>query len=136
MGQISAKISRRKVYLKTDACIGDRFRIGEASVKVTQPRFPCYKLGIRFGRDDIIETILDSRRSGIYFAVLEEGVVNTGDAIERVHEDDRRLTIADINRAYDLTREKTPLLRRIVSLEILPRGLHDDFAEQLSLLDQ
>ncbi len=62
--------------LEADACIGDRFRIGEALVMVTQPRFPCYKLGIRFGRDDIIEKFLKSGRSGIYFAVLEEGLVN------------------------------------------------------------
>lgn len=119
------------------AYIGDEFRIGQvARVKVTQPRLPCYKLGIRFGREDIIKRFVASRRSGIYFSVLEEGLVSMGDPIERVHEDERRLSIADVNRAYVLTRENIPLVRRIVSLEILPRGLHDDFAEQLSLLDQ
>jgi MOSC domain-containing protein YiiM len=119
------------------AFIGDEFRIGQvARVKVTQPRIPCYKLGIRFGRADIIKRFLASGRSGIYFAVLEEGLINTEDEIERVHEDERRLSIADVNRAYVLTRENIPLVRRIVGLEILPRGLHDDFAEQLSLLDQ
>jgi MOSC domain-containing protein YiiM len=119
------------------AYIGDEFRIGQvARVKVTQPRLPCYKLGIRFGREDIIKRFVASRRSGIYFSVLEEGLVSTGDPIERVREDERRLSIADVNRAYVLTRENIPLVRRIVSLEILPRGLHDDFAEQLSLLDQ
>ena len=119
------------------ACIGDEFRIGQvARVKVTQPRIPCYKLGIRFGRDDIVKRFLASGRSGIYFSVLEEGLVSTGDPIERVHEDERRLSVADVNRAYVRTHENIPLLRRIVSLEILPRGLHDDFAEQLSLLDR
>jgi MOSC domain-containing protein YiiM len=119
------------------AYIGDEFRIGQvARVKVTQPRLPCYKLGIRFGREDIIKRFLASGRSGIYFSVLEEGLVSMGDPIERVHEDERCLSIADVNRAYVLTRENIPLVRRIVSLEILPRGLHDDFAEQLSLLDQ
>jgi len=119
------------------AYIGDEFRIGQvARVKVTQPRIPCYKLGIRFGRADIIKRFLASGRSGIYFSVLEEGLVSTGDSIERLHEDERRLSIADVNRAFVRTRENIPLVRRIVSLEILPRGLHDDFAEQLSLLDQ
>ncbi len=119
------------------AFIGDEFRIGQvARVKVTQPRMPCYKLGIRFGREDIIKRFFVSGRSGIYFSVLEEGLVSTGDPIERVHEDERRLSIADVNRAYVRTRENIPLVRRIVSLEILPRGLHDDFAEQLSLLDR
>jgi MOSC domain-containing protein YiiM len=97
---------------------------------------PCYKLGIRFGREDIIKRFFLSGRSGIYFSVLEEGLVSMGDPIERVHEDERRLSIADVNRAYLRTRENIPLVRRIVSLEILPRGLHDDFAEQLALLDQ
>ena len=119
------------------ANIGDEFRIGHvARVKVTQPRLPCYKLGIRFGREDIIKRFVASRRSGIYFSVLEEGLVSMGDPIERVREDERRLSIADVNRAYVLARENIPLVRRIVSLEILPPGLHDDFAEQLSLLDR
>jgi MOSC domain-containing protein YiiM len=119
------------------AFIGDEFRIGQAAiVKVTQPRMPCYKLGIRFGREDIIKRFFLSGRSGIYFCVLEEGLISAGDSIERIREDERRLSIADVNRAYVLTRENIPLVRRIVSLEILPRGLHDDFAEQLALLDQ
>ena len=120
-----------------DAYIGDQFRIGEtAMVKVTQPRIPCYKLGIRFGRTDIIKRFLASGRSGIYFSVLEEGLINAGDTIARIHEDERRLSIAEVNRAYVRTRENIALVRRIVSLEILPRGLHDDFAEQLALLEQ
>lgn len=119
-----------------NAFIGDRFRIGQAVVKVTQPRIPCYKLGIRFGRADIIKRFLASRRSGIYFSVVEEGLVNTGDAIARVHEDERRISIADVNRAYVHTGDNIPLVRHIVSLEILPRGLHDEFVESLAALDR
>jgi len=119
-----------------DACIGDHFRIGEAVVKVTQPRIPCYKLGIRFGRPDIVKRFLASRRSGIYFAVVEEGLVNTGDAIERVRKNEHRISVADINRAYVNTRDNLPLARRIVSLEILPRGLHDEFVEELAVLER
>jgi MOSC domain-containing protein YiiM len=119
-----------------DACIGDHFRIGGAVVKVTQPRIPCYKLGIRFGRPDIVKRFLASRRSGIYFAVVEEGLVNTGDAIERVGEDEHRISIADVNRAYVDARDNLGLARRIVSLEILPRGLHDEFVEELAALER
>lgn len=118
-----------------DACIGDHFRIGEAVVAVRQPRIPCYKLGIRFGRDDIVKKFLASGRSGIYFSVLEEGLVNAGDAIERIHRDENGVTVADINRAYVHGRENIPLLRRIVSAEILPPGLHQDFREQLTSLE-
>ena len=119
-----------------DACIGDHFRIGEAVVKVTQPRIPCYKLGIRFGRPDIVKRFLASRRSGIYFAVVEEGLVNTGDAIERVGESEHRISIADVNRAYVNARDNLPLTRRIVTLEILPRALHDEFVEELAALER
>jgi MOSC domain-containing protein YiiM len=118
-----------------NACIGDQFRIGEAVVKVTQPRMPCYKLGIRFGRPDMVKRFLASRRSGIYFSVVEEGMIDVGDAIEKIHEDENRLSIADINLAYADTRNHEPLVRRIVSLGILPQGLHTEFAEELALLE-
>jgi MOSC domain-containing protein YiiM len=119
-----------------DACIGDHFRIGDAVVKVTQPRIPCYKLGIRFGRPDIVKRFLASRRSGIYFAVVEEGLVNAGDAIERIGETEHRISIADVNRAYVNARDNLQLARRIVSLEILPRGLHDEFVDELAALER
>jgi len=117
-----------------NACIGDQFRIGGAIVKVTQPRMPCYKLGIRFDRPDMVKRFLASRRSGIYFSVVEEGMVDAGDAIEKIQEDENRVSIADVNRAYVDAKNNLPLVRRIVSLAILPRGLHDEFAEELALL--
>jgi MOSC domain-containing protein YiiM len=55
--------------------IGDRFRVGSAEFVVTQPRMPCFKLGIRFNRSDIVKRFLQSGRSGFYFAVLKEGEV-------------------------------------------------------------
>ena len=120
--------------LEEDACIGDHFRIGSAIVKVTQPRIPCYKLGIRFGRPDIVKRFLASRRSGIYFSVAEEGLVNAGDTIERIQQSESGVSIADVNRVFMNGRDNLPLLRRIVSLEILPRGLHDELADNLALL--
>ena len=119
-----------------NACIGDQFRIGEALVRVTQPRMPCYKLGIRFGRPDMVKRFLASRRSGIYFAVVEEGMLNAGDSIERIQGNENGLSIADVNLAYVDAKNNLSLVRRIVELEILPRGLHDEFAEELALLQQ
>lgn len=119
---------------EADACIGDQFRIGEAVIKVAQPRIPCYKLGIRFGRDDIVKRFFASRRSGIYFSVVEEGFVHLGDSIELVQRDENRISIADVNRAYADSRDNTDLLRRIVSAEILPSGLQHDLQEELALI--
>jgi MOSC domain-containing protein YiiM len=118
-----------------DACIGDHFRIGQAVVVVRQPRIPCYKLGLRFGRDDMPKRFLASGRSGIYFSVQEEGLVTAGDAIERVHRDEHGISVAEVNRAYVHGRENVPLVRRIVRSEILPPGLHQDFLEQLISLE-
>src|SRR5262249_32026976 len=67
-----------------DVRIGDVFRAGSAELRVTQPRMPCYKLGIRFDRADIVKRFLESRRSGFYFAVDQEGDVAAGDPIERL----------------------------------------------------
>jgi MOSC domain-containing protein YiiM len=122
--------------LEENACIGDQFRIGEALVKVTQPRMPCFKLGIRFDRPDMVKRFLASGRSGIYFSVIEEGMVNVGDAIERIEQNENCVSVADVNRAYADAKNNLPLVRRIVSLEILPQGLHEEFAEELALLEQ
>ena len=123
-------------FLEKNAFIGDHFRIGEAVVKVVQPRMPCFKLAIRFDRSDMVKRFLASRRSGIYFSVIEEGLVNAGDAIERVEQNENCVSVADVNRAYADPENNLPLLRRIVDLEILPQGLHDEFAEELALLEQ
>ena len=66
--------------------IGTELRVGSALLQVTQPRLPCYKLGIRFGRADMVRRFLASGRSGFYLAVLEEGAVAAGDPIERIPE--------------------------------------------------
>lgn len=69
--------------LETEVRVGDRFRVGTAILEVTQPRRPCVKLGIRFGREDIIPRFRQARRSGFYLAVVEEGELGAGDTIER-----------------------------------------------------
>jgi MOSC domain-containing protein YiiM len=110
--------------------IGDRFQIGTVELMVTQPRLPCYKLGIRFGRPDMVKRFLASRRTGFYFRVLQEGEVVAGDTLELVSRDDNNITVADITQLY--TREKTDpeLLHRVAQLEVLPASWRDYFQEQ------
>jgi MOSC domain-containing protein YiiM len=116
--------------------IGDRFRVGEAEVMVTQPRFPCYKLGIKFGRDDIIKRYLLSGRSGFYFAVLREGEIETGDPIEVIHQDTHNVTVADIVRLYGSEKDDLDLLRRAVRVEALSEGWRRSFQERIAKLDR
>ncbi len=76
--------------------VGDRFRIGTALLAATKPRFPCYKLGIRFRREDIVPRFLASGRTGFYLRVLEEGDVGAGDAVEALGGGDGHETMADL----------------------------------------
>jgi MOSC domain-containing protein YiiM len=107
--------------------IGDRFRIGNLILMVTQPRLPCYKLGIRFGRPDMVKRFLASRRTGFYFRVLQEGEVGVGDTLELVSRDDRHITVADITRLYVRDEENPDLLRRAAQLEALPQSWRNYF---------
>jgi MOSC domain-containing protein YiiM len=75
--------------------IGDRLRVGSAEFVVTQPRLPCYKLGVRFDREDMVKRFLKSGRTGFYLAVLREGAVSRGDPIEFAGRDDHGVTVAD-----------------------------------------
>ena len=78
------------------AHIGDRFRIGGAVLEVTKPRMPCYKLGIKFGRRDMVKRFWDSGRSGFYLSVVEEGMIEAGDAITRIAAAPDQVSVAGI----------------------------------------
>ena len=114
--------------------IGDRFRIGSAEVMVTEPRMPCYKLGVKFGRDDIIKRFLVSRRSGFYFAVLREGEVGALDEIELIGRDENDVTVADITRLYVDDKDNLELLRRAVQVEALPEKWRGPFQRRIEKL--
>lgn len=79
-----------------DVHVGDRFGIGTAVLAATKPRFPCYKLGIRFGREDIVPRFLMSGRTGFYLQVLEEGTLGTGDPIARLKRNPSAPLIEDL----------------------------------------
>jgi MOSC domain-containing protein YiiM len=110
--------------------IGDRFRIGTVNLMVTQPRLPCYKLGIRFGRPDMVKRFLASRRTGFYFCVLQEGEVGAGDTLELVSRDDNNITVADITQLYTREQKNPELLYRASQLEALPESWRDYFQQQ------
>lgn len=85
--------------LETEVRIGDTLRVGTATATATQPRFPCFKLGIKFGRKDVIERFRRSGRSGFYLAVAEPGDVAAGDPIEFLRRSRGQPTISDVARA-------------------------------------
>lgn len=110
--------------------IGDRFRIGTAVVMVTQPRFPCFKLNLKFGRDDMVKRFLNSRLNGIYFSVVIEGEIGAGDEIELVSRDENNVTVADIVQIY-VREADDNLVRRAVQVPALADGLRTYFQQQI-----
>jgi MOSC domain-containing protein YiiM len=102
--------------------IGDRYRVGSAEVLVTQPRLPCYKLGIKFGREDIVRRFLASGRTGFYLAVAREGTVRAGDKIELIERDRHGVTVADMTRLYADATVERDLLVRAAQVPALPHG--------------
>ena len=120
--------------LESKVNIGDRFRIGSAVVMVTEPRMPCYKLGIKFGRSDIVKKFLASERTGFYFAVLQEGEVGAGDPMELIEKTDDSIRVSDITRLYTRDKHNLGLLRRAVEVEALPESWKSYFHERIDKL--
>ena len=116
--------------------IGDLFQIGEALLMVTQPRIPCYKLSIRLGRDDVVKRFLESNRSGVYFSVVQEGLLAIGNTVERIKEDEDRISVMEINRAVANGGDHLSIVRRAVQHKVLPAGLREHFLTQLSSAEQ
>ena len=122
--------------IENNVNIGDVFRIGSSTVIATQPPMPCYKLGVKFGRMDVIKKFLASGRSGIYFKVSKEGEVAAGDTIKQITKDPSRITISDIVRLYSIDREDLQTMRRAIKVDALPRGWKNYFLEQIKRLDK
>lgn len=116
--------------LENTVNIGDRYRIGSAEVMVTQPRFPCYKLNLKFGRDDMVKRFLKSRLSGIYFSVVQEGEVGTGDRIELISRDENNVTVADIVQIY-VGEADAELVHKSIQVPALAASLRDYFQQKI-----
>lgn len=112
--------------------VGDCFAVGEAQVVVTQPRLPCYKLGIKFGRSDILRRFLKSRRTGFYFSVRKEGMVAPGDEIKLLSRDPNNVTVADITRVYAFEKDDVETMRRAINVEALPESWRQYLREQMA----
>src|SRR5437763_15271872 len=117
--------------LEENVYIGDRFGIGETEVMITEPRMPCYKLGLKFGRAEIIKRFLASRRTGFYFAVVREGRVGAGDTIELIGREQQDISVADITRLYAFQKDDLKSLPRAIEVEALPENWKGYFQHQL-----
>jgi MOSC domain-containing protein YiiM len=130
-GAFGENLTVEGLPLEEEVAIGDRFRIGTAELVVTQPRLPCYKLGLRFGRADMVKRFLASRRTGYYLAVEVEGNVGAGDRVETLARHPARIPVAEITRVYASDRDDLATIERLVALDALPDDWRRYFAKQL-----
>jgi MOSC domain-containing protein YiiM len=120
--------------LEDSVHLGDRFTVGSAEVVVTQPRLPCYKLGVRFQSDDMVRRFLASGRTGFYLAVWREGEVGAGDEIKVISRDDYAVPVSEITRLYIAKRyddSDVKSLRRALRVAALPESWKEYFRERL-----
>ena len=120
--------------LEDSVHLGDRLSIGSAEVVVTQPRLPCYKLGIRFQADDMVKRFLASGRTGFYLAVVREGEVGASDEIEVTARDPNGVTISEITHLYVAKRysdDDVASVQRAVRVAALPNSWKQYFQERL-----
>ena len=111
--------------------IGDHFEVGTAKIVATQPRMPCYKLGVKFGRMDIIKRFLASGLTGVYFKVMKEGELEQGDEIKLIKKDENNVTIKDIVSLYTVNKDDVQTIERAIKAKDLPNGWKFHFIEQL-----
>jgi MOSC domain-containing protein YiiM len=112
--------------------IGDQLRVGSAQLVVTEPRMPCYKLALKFGRDDVLKLLFQSGYSGFYCAVLQEGEVAAGDPVSLLHRDEHAVTVLDITRLEREGYYDVDLLRRAVAVEALSQDWRETFLKRLA----
>ena len=120
--------------LEPDIAIGDRVRVGSAELMVTQPRLPCFKLGIRFGRDDMVKRFLQSGRSGFYFALVREGEITAGDRLEIAVRDTRGVTVSDMIALETADEPDRDLLRRALETPALPESWKRHFRKRFAAI--
>lgn len=118
--------------IEDEVHIGDEFRVGAARLVVTQPRMPCYKLGIRFDDPTMVKTFLQAGRPGIYFGVRQEGVVGPGDTIERIRQDENQVTVTAMFRLI-LQRNPDPAqIRRLLKVDALAAVWRGELEDRLT----
>ncbi len=118
--------------LEEDVHIGDELEIGTARFTVTQPRSPCYKLGVRFDREDMTRQFYQSRRFGFYLRVLREGILQSGAPVVAASRDPDAVSVRDVISLYTGDSDDRALLERALKPRTLPEGWRQALRERLA----
>lgn len=118
--------------LEPQVRVGDEFIIGEARLQAIQPRFPCYKLGLRLGDPRFVPQFMAAGRSGIYFRVLQEGIIQAGDSISLAQPSAYDISLQDVADLYHGVRQDRAAVRALVEIPCLPEQLKAQFLRLLA----
>src|SRR5947208_8154739 len=110
-----------------EVCVGDRYRIGTATFEVSQPRFTCYRVGLRMDDPRIPALLVSHRRPGFYLRVLEEGEVQAGDEILKLASGPEQMTVAEVDALLYLPAHPRQQLRRALRIPALSPGWQASF---------
>ena len=126
--------------LEDNIHVGDVFTVGSAVVKVTQPRTPCYKLGIKMGMPEFPKTFLASGRVGFYLRVIQEGEIGAGDTLERTGRDPESMSVREISHLKYFEPENVDGVKRALRIRSLSpawrSSFEDRLAEMMSTLEE
>ena len=114
-----------------EVCIGDTYQIGTATVQVSQPRQPCFKLSAHLERSEMILRVRDTGYSGFYFRVLTPGTITAGDPFQWLHREGNGTTIAECNRILYHEKGNTPALQQLLNEPALAKSLHKHLSKRL-----
>lgn len=130
-GAFGENLTTRGLFEK-NASIGDRLRVGSAELIVREARMPCYKMGIRFQRPDVVNRFLKSGRTGFYLSVESEGEVAAGDEITVLSAARNTMTVAEMVSLYVADPVDLQSLERASTLADLPESWQQYFAVRLA----
>lgn len=116
-----------------EVCIGDRYRLGDAVLEVTQPRVTCYRIGVRMNEPRMPALLVAHHRPGFYFRVLREGEVGAGDEMVKLADGPERVTVADMDALLYLPGHSREQLERALRIPALSKGWQSSFQ---AILDQ
>lgn len=103
-----------------DIQIGDVYQIGTAVVEVSQPREPCFKLGIRFGSQEILKQFIEHAHPGTYVRVLSEGKVSVGDELKLISRPEVSISVKDLFNLFYVRNKNSDLVERALASNALP----------------
>lgn len=118
---------------ETEIRIGDRYLAGGAIVEVSQPRQPCFKLGIRFGNQQVVDDFWVSGFPGVYVRIIQNGHVKTGDRLQLIYRIEESLSVAEVFSVFRKDVENVGLMKKALNDPRLASSCAKDIRK---LLDQ